>query len=110
MNIWVCFKVVPDFEQVLPSDWRDFSMSTDIRYAAKTINCFDESALELALRLKEQRLAQGLAATCRAITLGPPLPPACASRFLPLALMSLCAWMGSWNFHPRQWRPIWETI
>jgi len=54
-NVWVCFKVVPDFNHVLEEDWQDFGPDTDVGYAKHSVNCFDESALEIALRLKDEQ-------------------------------------------------------
>ncbi len=77
MRILVCFKTTPVWERVLESDWEHFSEHADLSYAGKQMNCFDESALELALRLKDVILKQGREATCAAITAGA-LPPAFA--------------------------------
>jgi len=67
--IWVCFKVQPDFNHVLESDWEGFGPDSDIGYAQHGINCFDESSLELALRLKEDLRGSGREAKLGAITL-----------------------------------------
>jgi len=58
MKLLVCFKVVHDLDSVIADDWRRASDTAfDIDYTKKVINCFDESALEIALcmadRLKE---------------------------------------------------------
>jgi electron transfer flavoprotein alpha/beta subunit len=53
MDIYVCFKASPLFEQVMPEDWKGFSLGADIGYAGKALGCFDEAALELALRIKD---------------------------------------------------------
>lgn len=68
MKICVCFKIVPDLDQVLESDWRDLSQGLDTSYVKKMINCFDETALEMALRLKETAADTG--AACTAVTVG----------------------------------------
>ncbi|MCI8484756.1 MAG: hypothetical protein HFH41_10520 [Lachnospiraceae bacterium] len=53
-QILVCFKMVTDYEQILPNDWDDFAPDGDgFDYVRQIINCFDESALELALCMKE---------------------------------------------------------
>lgn len=70
MRILVFFKTVPIFERVLESDWATFSRHSDLSYAGKQINCFDESALEIGLRLKEEYKAQGVDAECLAATAG----------------------------------------
>ena len=69
LNIWVCFKVQPDFDHVLESDWAGFGVDSDISYAKHSINCFDESSLEIALRLKEALTQSGRAVWLGAITL-----------------------------------------
>jgi electron transfer flavoprotein beta subunit len=54
-KILVCFKVVHDLDSVLEDDWLNFSQEEwDIDYAKKVLNCFDESALELALYVSDQ--------------------------------------------------------
>lgn len=68
MKICVCFKIVPDLDQVLESDWKDISRGLDTSYVKKMINCFDETALEMALRLKE--MAADTGAECTAVTVG----------------------------------------
>ncbi|MCL2023568.1 MAG: FAD-binding protein [Oscillospiraceae bacterium] len=75
LNIWVCFKVQPDFSHVLESDWASFSLDSDISYAKNEINCFDESSLEIALRLKESLLHEGYEVHLGAVTLAPSLLP-----------------------------------
>ncbi len=70
MKILVCFKTTPVWERVLESDWEQFSEYADLAYAGKQLGCFDESALELALRLKDAIFNQGREATCVAVTVG----------------------------------------
>ncbi|MDR1397736.1 MAG: hypothetical protein LBJ14_08395 [Desulfarculales bacterium] len=54
MNILVCCKIVNDLDQVLPGDWQSGPEGRmDISYAGRIFNYFDESALELGLRLKD---------------------------------------------------------
>jgi electron transfer flavoprotein alpha/beta subunit len=53
----VCVKQTPDLDMILPEDWQ-IGAGTDepeIGYANRVINCFDETALELALRLAEEK-------------------------------------------------------
>jgi len=69
LNIWVCFKVQPDFDHVLEADWESFRPDSDIGYAQHGINCFDESSLELALRLKEDLARRGREIKLGAMTL-----------------------------------------
>lgn len=67
MKILVCFKAVPCWEKVLDEDWGQFGPGLDISYAGTALNCFDEAALELALRLKN---AAGAGCVCAAVTVG----------------------------------------
>ena len=53
MKVLVCFKAVPNWEKVLDEDWTVFSPECDVKYAGTSFNCFDESALEMALRIKD---------------------------------------------------------
>jgi len=76
LHIWVCFKIQPDFEHVLESDWAGFGPGSDISYAKHSFSCFDESALEIALRLKDSLTQEGRDVTLGAITLADSLPPA----------------------------------
>ena len=53
-RIFVSFKMVNDYEQVLPEDWDAFLQEdAALDYVRQIVNCFDESALELALRIKD---------------------------------------------------------
>ncbi len=70
MKILVLFKTVPIVERVLDCDWETFSLHSDLSYAGKQINCFDESALEIGLRLMEECNRQGQCAECFAATAG----------------------------------------
>ena len=46
--------MVNDYEQVLPEDWDAFLQEdAALDYVRQIVNCFDESALELALRIKD---------------------------------------------------------
>lgn len=54
MQVVVCFKAVPDLDKVIPTDWQSFTEKPDTSYAGIMLGCFDEAALELALRLKDQ--------------------------------------------------------
>ncbi|MDR2046558.1 MAG: hypothetical protein LBP79_01405 [Clostridiales bacterium] len=67
-KIAVCFKVVPDFVQALAEDWENFSENTDLAYVKRVINCFDESALEIALRIKDGGGKIGAPVFCIALT------------------------------------------
>ena len=49
MKIIVCFKVIPDYDKVIDSDWKGYRFS----YAKKNFGVFCEGALESALRIKD---------------------------------------------------------
>jgi len=66
LKILVCFKVTPDFEALREADWvagaavppgaagpAGVAAGVETRYVPRVFNCFDESALETALRLYE---------------------------------------------------------
>ena len=54
MNILVCFKLIPDFLMLPEQAWQaDQNLAIDFSFAKKNINCFDESAAELALQLQD---------------------------------------------------------
>lgn len=56
MKLISCIKEVSNLDMILPKDWVvDYSgKAVDLYYATKMINPFDETALELMLRLKDQ--------------------------------------------------------
>ena len=54
MKILVCFKVVRDVDYILKEDWVDICNNCmDFSYVRNLLNCYDEGALENALRLKD---------------------------------------------------------
>ena len=81
MKIAVCFKVVPDFDQVIEADWDNFSLSADLKYVRRIFGCFDESALETALRLRSAWEELGEKTECTAITAVPLPSPLCKTLF-----------------------------
>lgn len=61
MKIGVCFKIVPDYEDVLPEEWQD-SACLDFSFVKKIYGCFDEAALEMALQIVDDfKAANGAA-------------------------------------------------
>jgi electron transfer flavoprotein beta subunit len=80
MRILACFKVTPDYEALRESDWAAAASATapaagetpgvDTRFVRRVLDCFDESALELVLRLAEQRTRLGGASSLGAVTIG----------------------------------------
>ncbi len=54
MNILVCFKAVEDIDKLTREDWVLEGNEISLQYLPKVLNCFDESALELTLRIAKQ--------------------------------------------------------
>lgn len=71
MVIGVCFKILPDFEDVDPAEWEN-PQQLEFGYVKKMYGCFDEAALETALRLRDQLQAAGETAVTAAVTVGAP--------------------------------------
>ena len=71
MKIIVCFKVAQDLESVMKRDWENASLQNfDINYTKKELNCYDEAALEAALRLKDSYDKTGREIIVDAVTVG----------------------------------------
>ena len=71
LRILVSFKVTPDYESLREADWvAGAADGVDTRYVRRILNCFDESALELALRLSEVAAERGEAASLGALSVG----------------------------------------
>lgn len=71
MVIGVCFKILPDFEDMDPAEWEN-PQQLDFGFVKKIYGCFDEAALETALRLRDQLHAAGEQARTVAVTVGAP--------------------------------------
>ncbi len=89
MRILACFKVTPDYEALRESEWAaaagralssgagsgsgaDPAEFVDTRYVRRILDCFDESALELALRLSDALTELGGSADLGALSVGAP--------------------------------------
>ena len=71
MRILAPFKVGPDLEALAESDWSPGpDMRVETRYARNILNPLDESALELALRFRDQARALGLPVELQAVSIG----------------------------------------
>ncbi|MDR1174488.1 MAG: hypothetical protein LBK83_03300 [Treponema sp.] len=81
MKIAVCFKAVPDFDQVVDADWEHFDLSAGLEYVKRVFGGFDESALETALRLRSAWEEGGEKTECTAVTAAPLPPPLCKTLF-----------------------------
>lgn len=71
MNLLVCFKVVPDLEMLLDKDWKaDDRQAVDVSFVKSTWNCFDESALEMMLKLSDLSEGFNVLYNLNAFTIG----------------------------------------
>lgn len=71
MRILVCFKVTPDFEALREADWvAGAAHGVETRYVRRILNCFDESALEMALRLSDTLAGRGVTVGLGALSVG----------------------------------------
>jgi electron transfer flavoprotein beta subunit len=70
MNVLVCFKIVPDLDQLSGSDWVvDGCSRVETRFVKRMINPYDESALELALKMADQARGGGVTLGLNALTI-----------------------------------------
>lgn len=56
MNVVTCFALSPDLEMLAEEDWAVEDNQVDLSFVKRELNCYDESALELSLRLAEQAI------------------------------------------------------
>lgn len=71
VRVLACFKATPDFEALREADWAGAAAGgVETRYVRRVLNCFDESALELALRLSESAARRGVRAELDALSVG----------------------------------------
>jgi electron transfer flavoprotein alpha/beta subunit len=72
LRILVSFKVTPDFEALRERDWLAGAAdgSVETRYVRRILNCFDESALEMALRWEDAAAERGETASLGALSVG----------------------------------------
>lgn len=84
MRVLVSFKVVADLAILTDREWRaDEQLNIDVSYVRTMINCFDESAAELALMLRDEAAVRGTPLALTAFTL--------SDRRAESALRQLCA-------------------
>ncbi len=55
MRILVCFKAIEDIDKLSKEDWVLEGNKLSLQYLPKILNCFDESALEMVLRLNTSK-------------------------------------------------------
>jgi electron transfer flavoprotein alpha/beta subunit len=71
LRVLACFKATPDFEALRAADWAAAAASgVETAYVRRILNCFDESALELTLRLSEAAAQKGIAVDLDALSIG----------------------------------------
>jgi electron transfer flavoprotein beta subunit len=76
LRVLVSCKVTPDFEALPAASWAAEQGgpgergAPETRYVRRVLNCFDESALELALRLRDTLVGRGEAAALGALSVG----------------------------------------
>ena len=71
MKILGCFKVVPDLDLVAEEDWcANDQFTVDTSYVKPMWNCFDESALEMMLKLSDLSESFDVVYELNALTIG----------------------------------------
>ena len=71
MKVLGCFKIVPDLDMVLDEDWKaDERLLVDTGYVKPLWNCFDESALEMMLKLSDLSESFDVVMELNALTVG----------------------------------------
>ena len=71
MKILGCFKVVPDLDLVAEEDWElEGQLHVDTSYVKPIWNCFDESALEMMLKLSDLSGSFNIVFELSALTIG----------------------------------------
>lgn len=71
MKILVCFKLVPDLDLLSDEDWvADTNLRVDVSFVKSILNCFDESALEMSLKLYDYSKGFNIPLNLTALTIG----------------------------------------
>ncbi|MGM0432039.1 MAG: electron transfer flavoprotein subunit beta/FixA family protein [Spirochaetota bacterium] len=70
MNVLTCFAPSPDLEMLAEEDWVVEHNQVDLSFVKRELNCYDESALELSLRLAEQASSLQHGCTLTALHVG----------------------------------------
>lgn len=71
MKLLVCVKTVQDMDGVLPEDWNHWTEENNLDYVKRIYNCFDEAALETALRIRDEAVLHGREVVLQAVTIAP---------------------------------------
>jgi electron transfer flavoprotein alpha/beta subunit len=73
MNILVCFTVIPELEMMLGEDWFvDENLQIDVGFLKHSLNCYDESALEIALKFSDAARKRHVSPNLTALTIAGP--------------------------------------
>ncbi len=73
MNILVCFTAIPDLEMMIDEDWVvDENLQIDVGFLKQSLNCFDESALEIALKFSDAARKRHVPLNLGALTIASP--------------------------------------
>ena len=105
MNLLVCFKILQDVDSVMQTDWENASAGgLNISYTQKQIGFYDEAALEMALRLKEEAGAEGEMVNITALTIDPEPQTFFYRNFFAVGIDQVVriTWEGDLRFRPRQ--------
>ncbi|MCG8571772.1 MAG: electron transfer flavoprotein subunit beta/FixA family protein [Spirochaetes bacterium] len=71
MNVLACFKMVPDLDMFSQQDWEiDDQMMVETRFVKHIINPYDESALELVLKMRDLAIETDQKLKISALTVG----------------------------------------
>ncbi|HWR39495.1 MAG TPA: electron transfer flavoprotein subunit beta/FixA family protein [Patescibacteria group bacterium] len=85
MKVIVCFKEAPDLERMAPADWEtDAALKPDTRFVPTVLNVYDESALEMALRLRDAARGREKTTELIALTVDSVSPPRMLKNLLAL--------------------------
>jgi electron transfer flavoprotein alpha/beta subunit len=73
MNILVCFTVIPELEMLIDEDWVvDENLQIDVDFLKHGLNCYDESALEIALKFSDAARELHVSLNLSALTIAGP--------------------------------------
>lgn len=89
---------------MVDADWDNFSLSADLGYAKRGFGCFDEGALETALRLRSAWEEGGKQTECTALTAGVLPSPLCKTLFA-VGFDRVLDISGAFSGEPPEFRP-----
>lgn len=104
MRILVCFKVVPELDQLRAPDWvQPGSGEPPLQYCKRSLNSYDESALEWSLRIADAAKKNGDEVDISAVTVGGDHNDAACKTLsaLPFARVAQISFPFQRHFNPR---------